>query len=304
MLRRILLSLSQDKRLRQWFEQSRLSQRLIARFVAGRSLEDEIRAVRCMAGEGFLATLDFLGENVTSLPEAAECRNHYLEALNRIRAGQLPASVSLKLSQFGLDLSFEACAANLRAVVESAHQIGTRVEIDMESSAYTERTLEVVRALHTACPGCVRAVIQAYLRRSESDIAELNALGIPVRLCKGAYREPEAIAFPSKADVDANYRKLMFQLLRNGVYPAIASHDQQIVRQAAEFAHANQLPPDRFEFQMLYGIRRDLQRELIAQGFRLRLYIPYGDAWYPYFMRRLAERPANVLFLLRNLLRR
>lgn len=304
MLRPILLSLSREKHLRQWLEQSRLSKPLTSRFIAGQTLQDELNVVRAVAADGCFASLDFLGENVSSQAEAAACRDNYLSALDRLRAERLAATVSVKLTQFGLDLSHGVCLSNMRALVAQAVSAGTSVEVDMESSDYTERTLEIVRCLHTEFPGAVRAVIQAYLYRSEADINQLSSEKIPVRLCKGAYREPVVVAFQEKHDVDANYRKLMLLLLREGAYPAIASHDQAIVRQAARFATENGIGPDRFEFQMLYGIRRDLQRELIGKGFRLRLYIPYGDAWYPYFMRRLAERPANVLFLLRNLLRR
>jgi proline dehydrogenase len=208
------------------------------------------------------------------------------------------------LTQFGLDLSPEACFENVRALVACAEERGTRVEIDMESSEYTDATLEIVRQVHERCSRCVRAVIQAYLYRSEADIRNLSGLGIPVRLCKGAYREPASVAFPQKADVDANYVKLMKQLLDFGTYPAIASHDEKVIRAALDYIREKNIPPERFEFQMLYGIRRDLQRELVRLGFRLRLYVPYGDAWYPYFMRRLAERPANLFFLLRNLIHR
>jgi proline dehydrogenase len=189
------------------------------------------------------------------------------------------------------------------ALASRAQEMKSRVEVDMESSEYTDRTLRIVHEVQDRYPGCVRAVIQAYLYRSEEDIARLSAAGIPVRLCKGAYREGPEVAFPKKSDVDANYVKLMKQLLDRGTYPAIASHDENIVREALRYSAEQKFSADRFEFQMLYGIRRDLQREVVQKGYRLRLYVPYGDAWYPYFMRRLAERPANVLFLAKNLLR-
>ena len=303
MLRKSLLYLSRQKRLRHWMEQSPLSRKLTARFVAGRTLEDEVRVIQKLASENILATLDFLGENVTSLTEAAGSRDTYLAALRELEAKRLPATVSLKLTQFGLDLSEEACLNNVGELVECARQSGSGVEIDMEGSEYTDRTLRIVHGLNDRHPGCVRAVIQAYLHRSQEDIQELSARGIPVRLCKGAYREPAAIAYPGKAEVDRNYVQLMKLLLDSGSRPAIASHDEKIVRTALAHVRQNRIPPDRFEFQMLYGIRRDLQRELVTKGYRLRLYIPYGDAWYPYFMRRLAERPANLLFLARNLIR-
>ena len=206
-------------------------------------------------------------------------------------------------AEFGLDFSEAACRANVIALVERAQAIDTRIEIDMESSAYTDRTLEMAVQLQQLFPGRVRAVIQAYLYRSEADIRMLSAHRIPVRLCKGAYREPPEVAFARKSEVDANYLKLMRLLLAEGTYPAIASHDESIIREVLQHIKEHAIAPDRFEFQMLYGIRRDLQRKLVSRGFRLRLYVPYGDAWYPYFMRRLAERPANLLFLVKNLVR-
>jgi proline dehydrogenase len=284
-------------------ETSSLSRRLTSRFVAGRTLGDGIHVLKKLAAERTLATLDHLGENVSSLEDAAVSRDSYLAALAQIAASQLPATVSIKLTQFGLDVSPEACEANVLALAERACAMQSRVEIDMESSDYTDRTLAIVNRTQERFPGCVRAVIQAYLYRSENDIRMLSSRGIPVRLCKGAYREPAAVAFERKSDVDANYVKLMKLLLAEGNYPAIASHDENIVREGERHIREQKIGAERFEFQMLYGIRRDLQRELVAQGFRLRLYVPYGDAWYPYFMRRLAERPANLLFLAKNLVR-
>ncbi len=303
MLRRTFLYLSTNASLRRWMENSPLSRRITSRFIAGRTLPEGIRVLKQLSAERTLGTLDFLGENVTSLDEAAQSRDSYLDALAEIERAGLAATVSLKLTQFGLDFSQDACLENVTALLERARRMHSRVEIDMESSEYTDRTLALVAQLQQRFPGHVRAVIQAYLYRSEADIRMLSGSGIPVRLCKGAYRESASVAFPHKADVDANYIKLMRMLLDCGAYPAIASHDETIVRQALRHIKEQKIAPDRFEFQMLYGIRRDLQRQLVAQGFRLRLYVPYGDAWYPYFMRRLAERPANVLFLARNLLR-
>ena len=271
------------------------------RFVAGMTLDEELAVCQKLYAERVLSTLDHLGENVSTIEEASASVASYLTSLDRIAAAGLPSTVSIKLTQFGLDFSVEACLANVRRLVERAQAIGSRVEIDMESSEYTDRTLSMVRELHQAFPGSVRAVIQAYLLRSEADIRLLNGEGIRVRLCKGAYNEPEAMA--SKADVDANYVKLMKLLFDEGVDPAVASHDEAIVRQALAYAKARGIGAERFEFQMLYGIRRDLQREIVGAGQRLRLYVPYGEAWYPYFMRRLAERPANVVFLLRNLVK-
>jgi len=284
-------------------ENSSTSRRLTSRFVAGRTLAEGIRVLEDLSAQRILGTLDFLGENVTSLDEAARSRDIYLQAQCAIEKVHLPATVSIKLTQFGLDFSSGACLANVLELIHRARHMNSRVEIDMESSEYTDHTLAIVTELQQKFPGSVRAVIQAYLFRSEADIRVLSERQIPVRLCKGAYRESPAVAYPSKADVDANYVKLMKLLLDHGTYPAIASHDENIVNQALRHVKEQNIAPDRFEFQMLYGIRRDLQRKLVADGYRLRLYIPYGDAWYPYFMRRLAERPANLVFLARNLLR-
>lgn len=303
MLRHTLLYLSQQSWLRHWMERSSISRKLTSRFIAGPTLDEGIRVLSELSTERIWGTLDFLGENVTSLQEAAESTESYIRALMAIQKARLPATVSIKLSQFGLDFSEEACFNNVAALVERAQAIDTRVEIDMESSAYTDRTLSLVIRLQERFPGHLRAVIQAYLFRSEADIQRLNRRKIPVRLCKGAYREPPTVAFAQKAEVDRNYLKLMRLLLEEGTYPAIASHDETIVRAAREYVKAQGIPPERFEFQMLFGIRRDLQRSLVAEGFRLRLYVPYGNAWFPYFMRRLAERPANVLFLAKNVIR-
>lgn len=284
-------------------ENSSFSRKLTSRFVAGRSLDDGMTVISGLASEKIAATLDFLGENVRSLDEAGQSRDSYLAALSAIARAGLPATVSLKLTQFGLDFSEQACRQNVEALAVQAQSMNSRIEIDMESSAYTDRTLAVVRFVQERYPAHVRAVIQAYLYRSETDIRQLSDLKIPVRLCKGAYREPAAAAFPRKADVDSNYVKLLKLLLDCGTDPAIASHDEQMINVALEHAKSNHIPPEKFEFQMLYGIRRDLQRRIVTGGYRLRLYVPYGDAWYPYFMRRLAERPANILFLAKNLLR-
>lgn len=302
-LRHTFLYLSEQSWLRHWMESSALSQKLTSRFVAGQTLKEGVRVLEALAGERIQGTLDFLGENVSSLADAARSKASYLAAQAAIEQAHLPATVSIKLTQFGLDLSEAACLSNVTALVNRARDMNSRVEIDMESTAYTDRTLKIVTDLQESHPGCVRAVIQAYLFRSESDIRMLSARKIPVRLCKGAYREPPNVAFPRKADVDLNYVKLMKLLLSEGAYPAIASHDENIVRQAVKYVQDERIAPDRFEFQMLYGIRRDLQRELVSKSFTLRLYVPYGDAWYPYFMRRLAERPANLLFLAKNLVR-
>ncbi len=301
MLRRSLLYLSRSRQLRHWMEQSGTAQKFTARFVAGRTIEQGLAVVSRLASEQILATLDFLGENVTTLADAEVCREVYLRALSDVQPYR--GTVSLKLTQFGLDFSPSDCLHNIRPLVACARAEGSRVEVDMESSEYTDRTLAIVQQLREEFGDHVRVAIQAYLHRSEADIARLSELQIPVRLCKGAYKEPASLAWPGKDRVDENYRKLACQLLDHGAYPAIASHDEAMLRACLEHVREQKIAADRFEFQMLYGIRRDLQRELVKDGYRLRLYVPYGEAWYPYFMRRLAERPANLLFLMRNLLR-
>lgn len=304
MLRSALLFLSRQSWLRHWMETSAVSRQLTRRFVAGRTLDDAIRVAGQLAADHIFTTLDFLGENVTTLDEAAQSRDSYLNALAAIENRHLPGTVSIKLTQFGLNISEQVCLNNVAALVCRAKSLGSRVEIDMESSACTDRTLRLVTELNRRFGGYVRAVIQAYLYRSEQDIRSLSAQRIPIRLCKGAYRESAEVAFQQKADVDRNYVKVMKLLLESGEYPAIASHDEAIINECLAYVRLRSIRPDRFEFQMLYGIRRDLQRKLVAQEFRLRSYVPYGDAWYPYFMRRLAERPANVIFLAKNFLRR
>jgi proline dehydrogenase len=282
-------------------ETSPVADRLTSRFVAGSTLERELTVCRKLNAEGILATLDHLGESVTSLAEAGISRDDYLAALDRIADLSRQTTVSIKLTQLGLDFSEDACRANVEPLVERAKRMNTRVEVDMESSQYVDRTLDVVSDLH-ARHASVRAVIQAYLYRSENDLQTICRLGIPVRLCKGAYREQSDVAFAKKKDVDRNYARLMIQLLDRGVQPALATHDENLLRRAIAYVRERNIAADRFEFQMLYGVRRDLQRRLVAEGYRLRLYVPYGNAWYPYFMRRLAERPANLLFLARSLL--
>jgi proline dehydrogenase len=303
MLRSFFLFLSQRRLLRRWSETSPLSRRLTGRFIAGLTLDDELKVCRKLAAEKMLSTVDRLGENVNSLEEAAAARDGYMEALEQLASLNIGGTVSVKLTQFGLDFSTGQCLENVRMLVARAKALGTKVEIDMESSDYTDRTLEIVYALHDEF-GAVRAVIQAYLRRTASDISMLCDRHVPVRLCKGAYDEPREVAFESKREVDDNYLAQMRVLFDRGVNPAIASHDDHIINAAVTHVRARGLPADKFEFQMLYGIRRDLQKSLVEQGYRVRLYVPYGDAWYPYFMRRLAERPANVVFLVRNVLRR
>jgi proline dehydrogenase len=278
------------------------SRKVTRRFVAGQTLDEALAVCERLQGEGIFSTLDHLGENVRTIEEAAASCDAYVSALEQIGARRLSSTIAIKLTQFGLDLSAPACLENVRRLEAQAKIAASRVEIDMESSAYTERTLAMAIQAGQEC-GCVRVCVQAYLHRSAADIERLNAAAVPVRLVKGAYREPPSAAFPRKQDVDASYIALMKTLLDRGVYPAIATHDEKILREAIRYVQERGIRPDSFEFQMLYGIRRDLQRQLIEQGYRLRLYVPYGTEWYPYFMRRLAERPANLWFVLRNLLR-
>lgn len=302
MLRNVLLSLSHQSWLRDWMQNSPAASKFTSRFIAGRVLDQALKVCIKLQSEKIMSTLDRLGENVTSLEEARESRDAYVKGLDGIADSHIEGTVSVKLTQLGLDLSEAHARENVRVLAERAKALGTRVEIDMESSEYVERTLAIVRHQHQLT-GNVRAVIQAYLRRSASDIDILCREGIPVRLCKGAYKEPAELAFPEKSEVDSSYAALMLQLLQHGTYPAIASHDEKLIRKAVEFAKSRGIKPEAFEFQMLYGIRRDLQRELVSLGFRLRVYVPYGNAWFPYFMRRLAERPANLWFVVKNSMR-
>ena len=283
-------------------ETSPVAHKLSKRFVAGDSLDQALAVCGKLKAEGIWTTLDCLGESVTTLAEAAQARDVYMKTLEAMHAAGLEGNVSLKLTQFGLDLSPAECRANVRQLVRRAAEMGGFVRVDMESSEYTDRTLDLVAGLH-AESGAVGTVIQAYLHRSRADVEKLCAAGIRVRLCKGAYLEPHTVAYAAKPDVDRNYVELMKILLDTGVYPAIATHDEKMIAATKAHVAAKKLPREAFEFQMLYGIRRDLQRRLVADGYRLRLYVPFGKAWYPYYMRRLAERPANVFFILRNLFR-
>jgi proline dehydrogenase len=283
-------------------ERSSLAQRLATRFVAGQTLEEALKVSRRLNAEGITVTLDHLGESVTSLEEAAAARDVYLGALAAIHDAGIEGNVSVKLTQFGLDFSYDQCRANVEQLAGRAAELKSFVRVDMESSQYTGRTLDLAMDLDEKY-GTVGVVIQSYLHRSRDDVEKLCARGIRVRLCKGAYLEPNGVAFQKKREVDANYVELMKLLLNKGRYPAFATHDEKIIEQTKDYVAAHGIAREAFEFQMLYGIRRDLQKRLVAGGYRLRLYVPFGKAWYPYYMRRLAERPANVLFILRNLFR-
>ena len=301
-MRGLFLYLSRRQTLRKWMEAWPPSRKITRRFVAGETLEEALAVCERLQKEGIFSTLDHLGENVRTLAEASASCEAYVSALEQIGERHLSTTIAIKLTQFGLDLSRDACLENVRRLEAKAKTAASRVEIDMEASAYTERTLALAIQAGQEC-GCIRVCVQAYLYRSAADIGHLNAAAIPVRLVKGAYREPPSAAFPRKQDVDENYMTLMKTLLDHGLYPALATHDERMIREALEYVEGRGIRRGSFEFQMLYGIRRDLQRKLIEQGYRLRLYVPYGTEWYPYFMRRLAERPANLWFVLRNLVR-
>ncbi|HEX3351626.1 MAG TPA: proline dehydrogenase family protein [Terriglobales bacterium] len=288
-------------------ERSALGRRLSSRFVAGTSVEDALRAAQAVNQSGLSVSVDNLGENVTNAEEARVSAQLYHQLLDQIAERRLNANVSLKLTHMGLDVD-EILARDLVTglVAKAAAMAPTNfVRVDMEGSPYTQRTLDFVHELHRmpGHAGAVGAVIQSYMRRAEDDVQKLLAGRIRIRLCKGAYKEAEEIAFQKKSEVDANYVKLMKILLKSGVYHGLATHDEKIINQAKIFAEQENIPHDAFEFQMLYGIRRDLQQRLVREGWRMRVYIPFGTEWYPYFMRRLAERPANAFFVARNMLR-
>ena len=305
MLRAAFISLSESKALRSLAEKTWIGQRLSRRFVAGTTIEDALAATRAMNKLGLSVSVDNLGENVTNAEEARHSAELYHQMLDQMSAQALNANVSLKLTHMGLDVD-EAMAYEIASgVVQHAASIKNFVRIDMEGSLYTQRTLDFVHRLHRQPEnaGHVGAVIQAYLFRSEKDVENLLAERIRIRLCKGAYKESPEISFEKKADTDANYVKLMKMLLKSGVYHGIATHDENMIRVTVAFAQKEKIPASAFEFQMLYGVRRDLQQKLVKEGWRCRVYIPFGTEWYPYLMRRLAERPANAIFILKNLFR-
>jgi proline dehydrogenase len=302
MLRALLLQLSKSSSLRRWITSNSTTRGMAQRFVPGEELSPAIEAARACNRAGMTASLDHLGENVVTREDAERARASYTEALEQIAVSGVDSNVSLKLTHLGLDLGEEFCAEQLRLVTSRAEALGNFVRVDMEGSAYTDRTLQMVRDARgrTAAVG---TVIQAYLYRSEEDIRGLLEIGCRIRLVKGAYKEPSRIAFRRKKDVDANFIKLMKILLPSGTYHALATHDPKMIEAAIRFAAEQNITKDKFEFQMLYGIRTDLQRNLVRQGYRVRVYIPFGQDWFPYFMRRLAERPANLMFFARNFLR-
>jgi proline dehydrogenase len=302
MLRSILLRLSDSKGFANWVTTNGTTRRMSHRFVAGETLDEAIQAARQCNDAGMLVTLDCLGENVATPADAQKARDTYLGIFDRIAQEKLKANVSCKLTQLGLDLSVEFCEGLVLSIAERAAAYDSFLRIDMESSVYTQRTVELVKRVRAQTP-CVGAVIQAYLYRSESDIHDLLSYGCRVRLCKGAYQESAEVAFPRKMDVDGNYVKLMRTLLPSGFYHAIATHDPHMIAATIRCAAEKKISKDDFEFQMLYGVRTDLQRQLVRDGYRVRIYVPFGQEWFPYFMRRLAERPANLSFFVRNFFR-
>jgi len=304
-LRSAFIACSRNQTLRHFAESSRMGRRMSSRFVAGMDVQDVLRAAQSLQSQGIASTLDSLGENVSTPEEAKRHAEMYHRLLDAIEARRLNANVSVKLTQMGMDLGHDVAQEIVSGLVDHAVAAKTFVRVDMEGSEYTQATIDLVRDLHAirANRGSVGIVIQAYLRRSEQDIAELLADGIRIRLCKGAYKEPASIAFPDKVDVDANFVRLTEMLLTSGIYHGIATHDEAMVAATKELVARQKIDPKSFEFQMLYGVRRDLQRALVAEGFKVRVYVPFGAEWYPYFMRRLAERPANVLFIAKNMLK-
>ena len=305
MLRALFISLSESRSLRAIAEKSAIGRRISTRFVAGTQVEDVLRATKAINQAGATVSIDNLGENVTNVEEARESAGLYHQLLDDIARLGLKANISLKLTHMGLDIDEKLARELVAGLVAKAASLKSFVRVDMEGSPYTQRTLNFVHELHRmpGNRGVVGTVIQSYLHRSEQDVNDLLAQGIRIRLCKGAYKEPPEIAFQKKSEVDANYVKLMKILMKSGIYHGLATHDEAIIKEAKAFATREKIARDSFEFQMLHGIRRDLQQHLVREGWGMRVYIPFGTEWYPYFMRRLAERPANVFFIVKNFFR-
>jgi proline dehydrogenase len=304
MFRRTLLYLSNQQRVARFVRRNRLARSFASRFVAGETLQEALAAVRRINANGATASLDLLGESVRNEQDARAMGRAYVEMLDRIHADRLDANVSLKLTALGLDVSEDLCVAIMHDVLERARRCNNFVRIDMESSAYTQRTLDLFEnRFYPNFRENVGIVLQSYLYRTFDDAVWANGLHARVRLCKGAYMEPASVAYPNKKDVDENYLRTMRVLLQDGNYPGIATHDARIIEATKRFAGEQGIAPDRYEFQMLYGVRRDLQEQLVAGGYGIRVYVPFGTQWYPYLMRRLAERPANLAFITGNLVR-
>lgn len=304
MFRSSLLYLSNQPRVFRFVRNNKLAKKFASRFVAGETLDEALVAVKELNANGITASLDLLGESVTNEKEARTTGRDYLTILDRIHQQQLDANVSLKLTAMGMDISEELCISIMHEVLDRARQYGTFVRLDMESSAYTEKTLALFYdRLYPSYKENVGIVLQSYLYRTWSDVEKALDAKCRVRICKGAYKEPAAVAFPDKSEVDANYVKCMHALMERGNYPGLATHDPAIIADAKQYATANKIDRSRFEFQMLYGVRRDMQLRLVKEGYRMRVYVPFGTQWYPYLMRRLAERPANVMFITGNVMR-
>ena len=304
MLRNALLYLSSQPQVFKFVRRNAMAKSFASRFVAGETLDTALAAVKKLNSNGITATLDLLGESVHSESEARNSARSYLQMLDEIERQKLDANASVKLTAMGLDISEDLCVSNMQNILDKAREYETFVRLDMEGSDYTEKTLDLFyERLYPSYRGNVGIVLQSYLYRSTSDAEIANKAGARVRLCKGAYKEPATVAYPDKKDVDESYVRCMKLLLEGGHYPGIATHDEEIVNQTKRFARDNEISNDRFEFQMLYGVRRDLQEKLVKEGYRMRVYVPYGTQWYPYLMRRLAERPANVAFITGNVIK-
>jgi len=303
-MRQGLLWLSEQQGVFNFVRRNGLARRFASRFVAGESIEQGVEAARELSRRGITASLDLLGESVTNEREARATRDEYLQILDRIHQFRLDANVSVKLTAMGLDIDQELCVAVMQDILTRAQQYDSFVRIDMEASGYTEVTLKMFEErFYPTYKANVGVVLQSYLYRTFADVEHMDALRARVRICKGAYKEPPAVAYPEKKDVDANYVKCMRELMLRGNYPGIATHDPAMINEAKRWATEQGIAKDRFEFQMLYGVRRDLQQSLVREGYRMRVYVPFGTQWYPYLMRRLAERPANVAFITGNVIR-
>jgi proline dehydrogenase len=303
MLKSTLLYMAQNESIRQFVTNNRSARGVVRRFVAGELLDEAIEATRVLNQQGLHVSLDYLGENVSDEREALNTAQAYIGILDRVKDTGVDANISIKLTALGLDVSRDLCMQNVTKILEHARQFPIFVRIDMESSVYTEPTVDITLRLHERFEH-VGTVLQSCLYRSKQDVEQMIAQGVRVRLVKGAYKEPKSVAFQVKSDVDHNYVRLMTQLLLKGNYPALATHDEAIINAACKYARDNGISQGSFEFQMLYGIRRDLQEKLIRQGYNVRVYVPYGSQWYPYLTRRMAERPANLIFVMSNAFRR
>jgi len=302
--RSVLIYLSRHEGLKEFAAHFRLFKKLTTRFVAGETIDEAVAAIRELNAEGCTASFDHLNESVASPAEAEAEVREYLDILARIDETGIKSNVSIKLTQFGLELDPELAYKNARAIVADAARRGNFVRVDMEASSVTQQTIDIFKRLRAEFGlNDVGIVLQSYLRRTFDDAVDLLKLPARIRICKGAYNEPPEVAFPDKKDVDENYVRVMQLLLSSGTYHGIASHDPKMIAATMDFAARNGIGKESFEFQMLYGVRRDLQRQLAKDGYNMRVYVPYGKHWYPYFMRRLAERPANIWFVLKNLLK-